>query len=360
MSKLPFLLTRLNEDIPDRFKVTTRLRRHLMRLRGHEINDADLATLDAAADSISEHDLDRIQRRARVYIERVRSASGTAHLKREEVARLIPIKDGLPAVTIETEARADEIAAGIHAQMPWMAPATEAAWHAMRRCAQDGATVFRLPPMLLIGPPGIGKSHWARALGDALRVPTTVIDAAAEAARFSVAGVQRGWGSAAPGKPVDTILTRRILNPIIIIDEIDKAGDVRSTSGTRHSLTDALLSFLEPATAARWSCPFYQIPFDMSRIGWIMTANSRRGLPDPLLSRCPPLILPPLTLADLIGFAEREGTARSLTAPALDAVIEPLHRQRGRENALSLRGRCCKTIPVKDSLRESKRLHGAA
>jgi len=112
---------------------------------------------------------------------------------------------------------------------------------------------------------------------------------------------------------------------------------VRSTSRTRHSLTEALLSLLEPATAARWNCPYYRVPFDMSRIGWVMTANSRRGLPDPLLSRCPPLILPPLTLADMIGFAEREGKARGLTAPALDAVIETLRRQHGKEHALSLR-----------------------
>ena len=75
----------------------------------------------------------------------------------------------------------------------------------------------------------------------------------------------------------------------------------------------------------------------MSGIGWVMTANSRRGLPEPLLSRCPPLVLPSLTLSNLIAFAEREGAARGLTAPALDAVIETLHRQRDRENALSLR-----------------------
>lgn len=75
------------------------------------------------------------------------------------------------------------------------------------------------------------------------------------------------------------------VNTVVIIDEIEKAGDVRSTSGTRHSLTEALLSLVEPATAPRWDCPYYRPPFDMLRIGWVMTANSRRGLPEPLLSR---------------------------------------------------------------------------
>ena len=83
--------------------------------------------------------------------------------------------------------------------------------------------------------------------------------------------------------------------------------------------------------------PFYRVPFDMSGIGWIMTANSRGGLPEPLLSRCPPLMLPALSLPDLIGFAEREGAARDLTAPALEAVIETLHQQRNHADALSLR-----------------------
>lgn len=122
-----------------------------------------------------------------------------------------------------------------------------------------------------------------------------------------------------------------------MIDEVEKAGHARSTSGTRHSLTDALLSLVEPSTAAQWNCPFYRLPFDMSRIGWVMTANSRRGLPDPLLSRCPPIVLPALTLSDLIAFAERQGASRDLSAPALDAIIETLNRQQGREPELSLR-----------------------
>ena len=125
-----------------------------------------------------------------------------------------------------------------------------------------------------------------------------------EAASFSVAGTQRGWGNAGPGKVLDTVLNHRVLNPLVIVDEVEKAGGVGDASGTRHNLTEALLALLEPTTAARWECPFYRVPFDMSGIGWIMTANSRAGLPDPLLSRCPPLVLPPLTLSDLIGFAQ--------------------------------------------------------
>jgi hypothetical protein len=192
MSKLPFLLTWLDDDIPDVSDVSARLRRHLMRLRGHEIGESDIEAFHRAMLAGTDDELARLRERARAYVERARAASGTAHLKREEKQRLATVSDGVRAIAIRTEARADEIAAGLHAQMPWMAPATEVAWHAMRRCAQEGAPVFRLPPMLLVGPPGIGKSHWSRALAATLGVPTTLVDAAAEAASFSVAGLQRG------------------------------------------------------------------------------------------------------------------------------------------------------------------------
>ncbi|WP_438362829.1 AAA family ATPase [Nioella halotolerans] len=337
MPKLPFLLTRLDADIPDVADVSARLRRHLMRLRGHPFGESDIEAFHRAMDAITDDDVARFHARAQAYVERARAASGTAHLKREEKQRLAAVTDGVRAMTVETESRADEIAADIHTRMPWMAPATEVAWHAMRRCAQEGAPVFRLPPMLLVGPPGIGKSHWSRALAAALGVPTTLVDAAAEAASFVIAGAQRGWGNAGPGKVLDTILNHRVLNPIVVVDEVEKAGAVRDTGGNRHNLTEALLALMEPISAARWECPFYRVPFDMSGIGWIMTANSRAGLPEPLLSRCPPLMLPPLTLSDLIGFAEREGAARGLTTPALDAIIETLQHHRDRADALSLR-----------------------
>ncbi|MEW2915017.1 hypothetical protein [Leisingera sp. JC11] len=100
------------------------------------------------------------------------------HLSREHRERLSVFRDGVRLVAIATEHQADELAAELHGEMPWMAPATEAVWHAMRRSVRDGWPGLRLPPILLDGPPGIGKSHWARRLGQMLTVPTAVVEGA--------------------------------------------------------------------------------------------------------------------------------------------------------------------------------------
>lgn len=203
-----------------------------------------------------------------------------------------------------------------------MAPATERVWQDMRASARNGDPAPRLSSLLLVGPPGIGKSYWARLLGKMLQVPTTVIEATSEPASFSVTGSQRGWGSAGPGKPLEGIISSGVANPIIVIDEIEKGGTVHSQRGQRFDLTEGLLPLLEKATAASWSCPYFRVPFDMSWIGWVMTANSLRGLPEPLLSRCPPLQLSYLTVEQLMDFAAREANRRGLPSVAADAVQE--------------------------------------
>ena len=79
MPKLPFLLTRLDDDIPDVNDVSARLRRHLMRLRGHEIGEADIEAFHNAMDAITDDEVARLRERARAYVKRARAASGTAH-----------------------------------------------------------------------------------------------------------------------------------------------------------------------------------------------------------------------------------------------------------------------------------------
>ncbi|MCK0168607.1 AAA family ATPase [Jannaschia sp. S6380] len=183
----------------------------------------------------------------------------------------------------------------------------------------------------------MGKSYWARRLAHHLSVPTTKIDATGEPATFALVGSQRGWSSAHPGKVMKTILQERHGGPLVILDEVEKARETYSTRGSRHTLTDALLPLLERMTAASWECPFFQIKFDMSWINWVMTANSRQGLPEPLQSRCIVLDLPDLTLEQLRGFACSEGRRRGLPEPALAAVLDIFEGDAVANARLSLR-----------------------
>lgn len=104
--------------------------------------------------------------------------------------------------------------------------------------------------------PRIGKSNWARRLGQLLTVPTAVVEATSENASFGVVGSQRCWGSAHPGQLLETILQARVANPVLVVDEVEKAGKASSIKGHTFGLAEALLPLLEPMTAKRWNCPY--------------------------------------------------------------------------------------------------------
>lgn len=286
---------------------------------------------------VSRGDLDRIEQRVSRLLKRRKAASGLAHLNQKDRDQLEVLKDGAMLIGVPSEHRADELAAALHAEMPWMAPATEIVWHAMRRSVREGQPGLRLPPLLLDGPPGIGKSHWARRLGEVIGTPTSIIEATGENASFGVAGVQRGEGSARPGRLLDTLLQTGIANPIMVVDEVEKAGRPASTKGVTFGLAEALLQLLEPMTARHWSCPYYQVRFDMSWVNWVLTANSHRWLPEPLLSRCPPILLRDLTSTELTGFVRQQARQRGISEVATEATVAALADRRSRGHRPSLR-----------------------
>lgn len=267
---------------------------------------------------------DRVDRRVSRLAERRAAAAGLSHLKLDDRRALEVLRNGVELIRIRTEHQADEIAAGIHADMPWMAPATDLLWKSMRRSVRNGDAGFRLPPVLLDGPPGIGKSMWARQLSTALGVPRCGVEATAEQASFGIVGSQRGWSNAQPGRPLMTILKHLIANPVVVVDEVEKAGVATSTKGNNFGLTEGLLSLLEPSSATSWQCPFYQVGFDMSWISWVLTSNTLVTLPAPLLSRLEVVHLPPVSVSELAAFARREGCRRGLTQDSVEAVAEAL------------------------------------
>ena len=331
MPRIPIVAARFGE-IASAADIQAHLYAHLARLRGRRLRGDPGVPLDADDGfvfwqlDLPRSDKLRVQRRARALHERAQAATGLTHLSEAARARLAPLRDGARLVTVPSEHYADEIAAALHADMPWMAQATEAVWHAMRRSVREGDMGLRLPPLLLVGPPGIGKSHWARALGSAVGMPTTIIDAASEPAGFGIAGSQLGWSSAGPGRVIETILAQRVANPLIVVDEIEKAGRVQSKSGTTHDLAQALLPLLERSTAAKWSCPYFRVGFDLSWLGWVLTANTTAGLSAPLLNRCPPTHLAGPTRSQLRDFAVRLAQSHDLPDEATAAILETIER----------------------------------
>ncbi|MEN9062199.1 AAA family ATPase [Ponticoccus litoralis] len=264
----------------------------------------------------------RIERRVKLYQERRVDLAGIGHLRASERTTIKKLTGGVRVSHVD-EAIADEIAASLHDQFPWMSAATDIAWQNLRLSAKRG-TPARVGPLILDGPPGIGKSAWARHLAYFLSAPSTEIDAGASNASFSVAGVERGFNSAEPGRPIQAIIQHHHAGPIIVVDEIDKAGQMHSSRGGRISLPDALLGLLEPNTAERWTCPAYRLPFDLSAISWILTSNDLQMVAQPLLSRCDIVRCPPLRLEQILTFASRECHRRDLSVPAKEAALEAL------------------------------------
>ena len=174
-------------------------------------------------------------------------------------------------------------------------------------------------------------------MGECLSVPITVVEATGENASFSLVGSQRGWSGAHPGRVIETVLASRIGNPVIIVDEVEKAGAVTSSKGLSFNLAESLLPLLEPLTSRRWNCPYFQVRFDMSWVIWVLTSNDFRRLPAPLLSRCPPIKLRDISAADLTEFARREGASLHLSPAAIDATCAAIDRFAHQSDRLSLR-----------------------
>jgi ATP-dependent Lon protease len=157
-----------------------------------------------------------------------------------------------------------------------------------------GRPTIRLRPLLLVGDPGGGKSRFARRLGELLGLSVWREDASrADGAVFS--GTDRRWYSAEPCHPFLAIAQGNIANPLVLIDEIEKAG-TRSDYGR---LWDCLLGFLEPETSVRYPDPALQTTLDLSQVSYVATANTLDPLPSPIRDRFRVVAFPKATAADL-------------------------------------------------------------
>ena len=146
--------------------------------------------------------------------------------------------------------------------------------------SQDSRDGLEVTPMLLLGPPGIGKTHFARKLAELLGTGMSLVPMSSMTAGWLLSGASSQWKGAKPGKVFEALVDGQYANPVIVVDEIDKAS-----ADAQYDPLGALYSLLEHDTAGAFMDEFAEVAIDASQVIWIMTANDDRSIPEPILNR---------------------------------------------------------------------------
>ncbi len=146
--------------------------------------------------------------------------------------------------------------------------------------AADSSDTIEVVPMLLLGEPGIGKTHFARRAADLLGTRSALVPMNAMTAGWILSGASSQWKGARPGRVFETLVQGEYANPVLVVDEIDKAA-----AHAQYDPMGALYSLLEHDTARHFTDEFAEVAIDCSAVIWIATANDASGIPEPILNR---------------------------------------------------------------------------
>ncbi|MGZ8160211.1 MAG: AAA family ATPase [Methylobacter sp.] len=147
--------------------------------------------------------------------------------------------------------------------------------------SEAGDRVLRIPPFLLVGGPGIGKTEYALTIASDFRTKLIVIDVSNAQTGSALTGSESFWSNSQPGALFNALVKGEMANPMVMLDEVDKA---RGHSG--YNPLAALHQLLEPRQARAFhdlSVP--ELTIDASHVLWVATANHLEALEQPIIDR---------------------------------------------------------------------------
>ena len=217
--------------------------------------------------------------------------------------------------------------------------------------------------LCLVGPPGVGKTSIALSVAKAMNRKVARLSLGGVRDEADIRGHRKTYIGAMPGRIIEAISRSGSMNPLLVLDEVDKMG-----SDGRGDPASALLEVLDSEQNYAFRDHYLEIPVDLSRVMFIMTANTLDTIPRPLLDRMEIIEIPSYTDEEKVQIAQRhllpkERQAHGLTASslrvdesAIRAAIALYTRESGVRSLERQLGKICRKAAMQLATSDVKRV----